>query len=426
MKRIHYSIRLGVALLALASVGPLFAADVERDLATQINAANSLLRSGDVDGAIAAYQQTQELGPPVAALTYNRAVAQYRKGDVAAAAQEFKSAAAADDDAVAASARFNLGNCDYVAALQQTEREPAAAIKQFEAAIRNYRSALQLDASDADARANIELASQMIDKLRKQQEQQQLEQPQQKQPQEQNQQQQSDNQQSEQQSEQQPSDKQQDQAQQSQNQSADQQSNEEQSGQQQDKQQQNRQEQSQKQGQQSSSPSSEGEQQQENSQPKTDSQKSEKPQESQQEGNPSQEKPADGKQPPENAESKQPDEEKGAPKQQGHPSQKTPRKQSQQNSTEHDDESGSTPEADDAQAANDKKSLRGELSTATPSEQDDASDEQSAALSVEREGEMTEQEAEKMLQSIRDRDMVRRLRRQAAERTQHIPVDRDW
>jgi Ca-activated chloride channel family protein len=39
---------------------------------------------------------------------------------------------------------------------------------------------------------------------------------------------------------------------------------------------------------------------------------------------------------------------------------------------------------------------------------------------------MTIQEAQKMLQSIRDRDMLRRLRRQAAERDRHLPVDRDW
>jgi Ca-activated chloride channel family protein len=41
-------------------------------------------------------------------------------------------------------------------------------------------------------------------------------------------------------------------------------------------------------------------------------------------------------------------------------------------------------------------------------------------------GAMTMQEAEKMLQAIRDQEMIRRLRRQAAERNQHIPVDRDW
>ena len=39
---------------------------------------------------------------------------------------------------------------------------------------------------------------------------------------------------------------------------------------------------------------------------------------------------------------------------------------------------------------------------------------------------MTKQEAQKMLQAIRDREMIRRMQRQAAERNQHQPVDRDW
>jgi Ca-activated chloride channel family protein len=42
------------------------------------------------------------------------------------------------------------------------------------------------------------------------------------------------------------------------------------------------------------------------------------------------------------------------------------------------------------------------------------------------EGAMTTQEAEKMLQAIRDQEMLRRLKRQATERNQHVPVDRDW
>ena len=39
---------------------------------------------------------------------------------------------------------------------------------------------------------------------------------------------------------------------------------------------------------------------------------------------------------------------------------------------------------------------------------------------------MTEEEARKLLQSIRDRDMLRRLRKQAAERALRVPVERDW
>ncbi|MDB4749522.1 hypothetical protein OAF83_01320 [Rubripirellula sp.] len=39
---------------------------------------------------------------------------------------------------------------------------------------------------------------------------------------------------------------------------------------------------------------------------------------------------------------------------------------------------------------------------------------------------MTQEEARKLLQSIRDRDMLRRLRKQAAERASRVPVERDW
>ena len=47
-------------------------------------------------------------------------------------------------------------------------------------------------------------------------------------------------------------------------------------------------------------------------------------------------------------------------------------------------------------------------------------------LVVVPDGAMTFQEAEIMLQAIRDQEMIRRMRRQASERNQHVPVDRDW
>ena len=39
---------------------------------------------------------------------------------------------------------------------------------------------------------------------------------------------------------------------------------------------------------------------------------------------------------------------------------------------------------------------------------------------------MTKEEALKMLQAVRDRDMLRRLRQEQIERSRHVPVDRDW
>ena len=39
---------------------------------------------------------------------------------------------------------------------------------------------------------------------------------------------------------------------------------------------------------------------------------------------------------------------------------------------------------------------------------------------------MTREEALKMLQSVRDRDMLRRMQQLRQERSRHVPVDRDW
>ena len=155
-------------LSSLLAGSQVLAAEGEREVAVEINKANGLLRSGDVDGAVKAYRQVQDGAPDRADLSYNMAVAQYRKGDMAAAEQLFNQASAAENDALAAKARYNLGNCNYAAALRSAETDHPAAIKSLEKAIENYRSALEIDSNDADSRANIELASAMIDKLREQ------------------------------------------------------------------------------------------------------------------------------------------------------------------------------------------------------------------------------------------------------------------
>src|SRR6478609_2200380 len=169
MNGLHRTIRVGLVLSTLLVGRQVLAAEGgEREVATEINKANGLLRSGDVDRAMKAYHQVQTGAPERADLSYNMAVAQYRKGDVAAAEGLFKQAATSENDALAAKARYNLGNCNYAAALQSAETDHPTAIKGLEKAINNYRSALEVDPNDADSRANIELASTLIDKLREQ------------------------------------------------------------------------------------------------------------------------------------------------------------------------------------------------------------------------------------------------------------------
>src|SRR5882757_8907484 len=113
MSGLHRTIRIALVLSSvLAGQQVLGADDGERQVAVEINKANGLLRSGDVDGAVKAYHQVQSGAPERADLSYNMAVAQYRKGDVAAAEGLFKQASVSENDALAAKARYNLGNCN--------------------------------------------------------------------------------------------------------------------------------------------------------------------------------------------------------------------------------------------------------------------------------------------------------------------------
>src|SRR4051812_14184355 len=129
MNGLHRTICVGLMLSSLLASIKVAAAEGEREVAAEINKANELLRKGDADGAVKAYHEVQNESPDRADLTYNMAVAQYRKGDLGAAEQLFNQAASAEDDALAAKARYNLGNCNYAAGLRSAETDHPAAIK---------------------------------------------------------------------------------------------------------------------------------------------------------------------------------------------------------------------------------------------------------------------------------------------------------
>src|SRR6478672_2824863 len=113
MNVLHRTICVGLMLSSLFAGRQAMAAEGEREVAVEINKANGLLRSGDVDGAVKAYRQVQNGTSNRVDLSYNMAVAQYRKGDMAAAEKLFNQASASENDALAAKARYNLGNCNY-------------------------------------------------------------------------------------------------------------------------------------------------------------------------------------------------------------------------------------------------------------------------------------------------------------------------
>ncbi len=412
MNAIHTTICAGLLLASLAGGAPLRAGEFDRDSALRINEANELLRGGNVDGAIGAYEAAREFAPESADLSYNMAVAKYRQGDVAAAEPLFQAAAASENDSLAARSRYNLGNCDYTAGLQLAEKDRPAAIEKLESAITNYRSSLAVDGNDADARANIELASQLIDKLKEEQKQQEQQQKQNQQnQQQQDQQQQSDDQQQNGQQGQQDNNSKKTKSKRISNSRS--KTNEQQDEQQQDDQQQ--------------SDSSQGDKGQDQQQKKQDqqSEQDKSQQEKQEESKDEQGEQSKQDESQRNQSQSESQSQQDSDKESQRPPQ-TPQKQQQQ-ANKSPQQNPPTP-GEESSDQEGKSAPQGELSAASEKEaKDDGKDKQRvAAFDPTKDGEMTQQEAEKMLQAIRDRDMLRRLRQQRSERNQYVPVDRDW
>ena len=363
----HITHTLPVLLLAsLAWPSLASARSLESEIASanRIYAANAMLREGKIAEAIDGYQQVQATAGARDALAYNLGVAQYRGGDIAAAKEAFTAAAASSDASLAASSRYNLGNCLYSDALQQAEQDKAAAIASLRDAIEHYRGALRGNPNNAphnaDARANIELASELIRKLEEEQEQdRQQEQQDQQQQEQQNQQQNQDQQQQGQNNDQQNSEKQQDNSESS----AGEQSEQE--------------EQSDSSQQQSEDAASDGEQQEDSE--TSDKQEQQSPQDSSQ----------------------------------------------QQDNTQSQHSAASEPSAEE-EVEQSQEIPQGELSAAGGQEHDQGEPRAAIADANADDGLMSKEEALKMLQAVRDRDMLRRLRQQQAERSRHVPVDRDW
>ena len=350
------------------------------ETASEINAANNLLREGKVEEALAAFHRVVPGDQQRDELNYNMAVAEYRNGNIDAAEKLFSEVAGTGLPAISSSSRYNLGNCKYAKAVQLAEQDKPAAIECLRDAVSHYRGALRGNSNNPDARANIELAGALIRKLEQEQKQQeQKDQSEQKND-------------SQQDGEQQKSD--------SKDSTSDQQKKDQQKNQ----------------GESSASDKSDKSDKDEQ---KEDTQQGEKP------GDKSQ-KPDEQSSPGEESPSSQqkPSEQQTQPQGSDGKQTQTQNKQTQSGDQQQPDDEGMPEEQD----AKDQPVPAGDLKA------DDEQDEKSrkpvgsgamADLKA-KEGLMTREEALKMLQSVRDRDMLRRMQQLRQERSRHVPVDRDW
>jgi Ca-activated chloride channel family protein len=321
------------------------------------------------EAATALDEYARTVDHPTAEAMYDRGVAHYNLGEYDVAQIAFDNAmASTTDPTLKTFSAFNLGNAMYRQTMESLEGkgtgapsdEDLAAIEnaksQIQEVLQNYRTAINNDPADMDARANGELAWQMLQQLDQMQEQ------------------------MEEQQEQEQDDQQQEQ-------------NEENADQQQ--------EQNQKQQDDNSSQ----EQQDDNSsqeQQEQDSEQSEENQKQEQQGEQSEE----------NQEQQEQDDEQS---EQNKEQNQSPQDGEQQDSNQSDEQS-------------DKEELNQQTQEGDLESTDEEMEQSKAQQATERdEGErLSEEEANRLLQLIRDKEQKRRKELAARRANRRVPVEKDW
>lgn len=143
MQRIVLGAFLLSVAIALAACGSTVASNNRQG--------NRLYRQGQYDEALSAYQKAQAEQPDLAELHYNVGNTLHRKEDYQGAATETLQGLSKADPDLRARAYYNLGNSFY--------RQG-----QFAEAIAAYKEALKLNPDDQDAKHNLELAQQQLEK----------------------------------------------------------------------------------------------------------------------------------------------------------------------------------------------------------------------------------------------------------------------
>ena len=155
-------------LCAVALLAPPARAASPRELIQHGNEHHAAGRYGE---ALEAYRKAAEAshGAFDAELLHNQAAAQFKLGRIDEARELWVRALSLKDARFEAQARYNLGNCDYAAALRGLESGNAQGILEaLDRATQQYRDALHLDPGVENARANLELAYQLKKKLEEQ------------------------------------------------------------------------------------------------------------------------------------------------------------------------------------------------------------------------------------------------------------------
>jgi Ca-activated chloride channel homolog len=162
-----------VFIIIILLIGDNAFADSSRRL---IDKGNRAWLSGNYDDAIKSYDEAAVNDPESPYIYFNKGTALYKKGDYQGAISAFEKAALkSKEPLMEAKSRFNLGNCTFMEATRQMDSDLKKAMELCQKSVMHYQDALKLDPGLKKAAKNIEIVRLMmkniLDEIKKQEEQ---------------------------------------------------------------------------------------------------------------------------------------------------------------------------------------------------------------------------------------------------------------
>jgi len=153
-------------------------------LEARVEKANGLYAAEKYSEALEVYTQAAAEAPGRLEVAYNQGCCQYALGHYAEAEELFRQVDRESRELrLAGAARYNLGNCAFKAGLKQADSDLQKALDLLQASAASYQRARELLPHDQDAAQNIEVVrlviKDLLDRLKKQQEEQKKQQQQQ-------------------------------------------------------------------------------------------------------------------------------------------------------------------------------------------------------------------------------------------------------
>ncbi len=169
-----------VTLLVLAAAGAARAESVRQ----MVRQGNRLYADGQYAEAVNRYNEAEVEQPEALVPKFNKANSYYRLDDLGEAIDLYQEVAAGSKDmTLVTKAKYNLGNCFFQRGDKQRDSDLHKALEDMQTSITYWRGVLDIDPQNEKAARNIEVArltiKDILDQIKKQQEQQKQEQQQQ-------------------------------------------------------------------------------------------------------------------------------------------------------------------------------------------------------------------------------------------------------